>query len=685
MSCTCNQSINCDPCAFCTPPGVTCLTTCAPIDPCAEKIDIDCVIYSGDDHPCSDIENGQPISQIMLQALSLIFPLNVCCYFEATVVLIDPPPSQYTFCYSSAINNGSCNKACSCDPTTSNVTVYSLDNPLVPGSLLYTNGTLSTLAPAGYYSANYNCITVSGGSISGVTGAVQSIASCIVTTTTAAPTTTLAPCYCYKVTMVSTGTILYTNCSGASITSPSYNSGTTQSICAQAITPNARYTVAAPTEYCADRITCPTTTTTTTLAPTTTTTTTIPCNCITFTNRSDQARISWRNCTGQIVTNTIAAAPDVTNGEYTIEQRCGSSGAANSDKIDIVVGAPCSGLARDAVCVSSSTTTTEACSPWLLYCCGNTGGGVISIKPCFPNVTGVPFAVNNMYRDEQLRNWIVVGSGGTPTSSYAPLTLMYVGTSTLANCQSASVGQLCPGITTTVAPPSARVMKFNATDCVTACASGSSVTVYSNCAILSISGCTLYTNSNLTTPVAAGYYVDTTTNLVFQVNSLGNLVSQFSCATAPCYTPPTTTPPSTTVNTKTITLRNNISYSPQLPANTNLPAIINIGFVLVPGSPLFPFIPVVSWPAGTFSSVLPNQQLIGTYTTFSSSSPFAIEISQTTTGSGYSGSYSARFYKNGTQVSCVTFQTSATPQTISSGQSYFVGDAIEVIIARTSC
>jgi hypothetical protein len=690
MSCTCNQSINCDPCVFCTPPGVTCLTTCAPIDLCQEKIDIDCVLYSGEDHTCSQITNTQPISQIMLQALSLIFPIEQCCYFEATVVLIDPPPSQYTFCYSSAINNGSCNKACSCDSTTSNVTVYSLDNPLILGSLLYTDGGLSTPVPAGWYSANGNCYVISGGATSiipGVSGAIQSITPCVTPTTTAAPTTTLAPCYCYTVTIGgSSSTISYIDCNGANQTSQSYSANTVVTICAESITPNTTYTITNPTQYCADRITCPTTTSTTTAAPTTVAPTTIPpCNCITFTNPSDQARISWRNCLGQIKNDTIAAAPDANNGEYTIERRCGSSGAANNPKIQIVVGEPCIGFASDPFCLSNETTTVQPCSPWLLYCCGNAGDGIISIKPCYPNPTA-PFAINNMYKDEQSRTWIVVGTTGIPTSTYAPSTLIYIGNSTLAECQSMSAGQLCPGITTTVAPPSARVMKFNATDCLTACTTGSSVTVYSNCPVLSLSGCRLYTNAALTTPVAAGYYVDSTTNLVFQVNSNGNLVNQYSCLTAPCAPAPTTVPPSTTFNTKTITLKNDVTLSSSLyPASVGFPIIISSGYYLN-ASAIFPFT-TVSWYGGTFNSVPPNQSITGTYTSINTGLPIAIQISATknTSGVAYNGLYYARILKNGSQANCVTFSPSVASQIINSGVYYTNGDTIEIRISTTSC
>lgn len=691
MSCTCNQSINCDPCAFCTPPGVTCLTTCAPIDLCQEKINVDCVVYSGENHICSQIEKGQPISQIMLQALSLIFPIEECCYFEATVVLIEPAPSEYKFCFSSAANNGSCNKACSCDSTTSNVTVYSLDNPLVAGSLLYSDGNLSTLAPAGWYGANYQCITVSGGSITGVIGAIQSIASCIIPPpSTTTPPTTLPPCYCYTVTIGNlSSTIFYINCAGANQTSISYTANTVVKICAQSITPNIAYTVNNPTQYCADRITCPTTTLPpTTAAPTTVPPTTLPpCNCITFTNKGNQARISWKNCLDQVVSDTIAAAPNANNGEYTIETRCGSSAAVNNSTVAISVGAPCIGLSSDPICVSNGSSTTQPCSPWLLYCCGNAGDGIISIKPCYPNATA-PFAINNMYKDEANRTWIVVGTTGVATSTYAPFSLTYIGNSTLANCQSISAGQLCPGITTIAPPVVAKILKFNATSCLDACTSGTSVTVYSNCTTLSLSNCRLYTDVALTILSAAGYYADSTTNLVFQVNTNGNLVNQYSCLTVPCAPAPTTVPPTTVFNTKTITLRNNVALSStSYPANQNKPIITAVGFYQNANSQPFPFMPPIVWNNGTFNSVPPNQSIAGTYGTINISTPLAISISATTSGTGasYPGIYYALFLKNNTLASCVQFSSSLVQQNINSGVVYDTGDTIEVRISTTSC
>jgi hypothetical protein len=90
MSCNCKTtSSSCEPCAFCTPPGVTCLTTCTPPDPCnGETVDLCCVTYSGEDHECSGITNGQPLCEILIQALEVLFPPDYCCALTGTITLI---------------------------------------------------------------------------------------------------------------------------------------------------------------------------------------------------------------------------------------------------------------------------------------------------------------------------------------------------------------------------------------------------------------------------------------------------------------------------------------------------------------------------------------------------------------------------------------------------------------------
>ena len=89
MACNCNNADpNCEPCAFCTPPGVTCLPDCNPQDPCPEKIDLCCVLNSGPDYPCSDIENGQPLCELIDEFFQIQFPASECCRLEMSIDLL---------------------------------------------------------------------------------------------------------------------------------------------------------------------------------------------------------------------------------------------------------------------------------------------------------------------------------------------------------------------------------------------------------------------------------------------------------------------------------------------------------------------------------------------------------------------------------------------------------------------
>lgn len=676
MSCTCNQSINCDPCAFCTPPGVTCLTACAPVQPCEEKIDIDCVIYSGENHPCSDIEQGQPVSQILLQALSLIFPLEECCYFEATAVAIIPPPQQYTFCRS--YEDGDCERACGCDETTSIVSLYSLDNPLVVGSVLYSDPTLSIFALEGWYSANGNCIIVSGGPsglISGVSGAVQSISPCVAPTTTPVPTTTIPPCYCFTVTMISTNTIDYIDCEGDEATSPTYTGGEVIKLCAEYITPNIGvYTITNPSQYCVDRLECPATTTTTTIPPTTTTTTLPICKCITFTNFSDAGTISWVDCLGRVQVEPIPAkSGNIPN----IVTRCGSSGTSNGIKIDVSIGDPCIGLGADAYC-NIATTTTIPCSQFILQCCKNNTGTPIIIQPCHPN-TVVPFALGNVYIDEQSRYWVVMGTSGTPTiTTGIPLGFAFFASYqspsvALAACQTSSVNQiaLCPGITTTQVPATSYRFTRNLDgDCGLACLGGTPITYYSPCPVLTAGNtCRLYVDSDFIIPLAQpAAYSDGAT--CYTINNSGYVTSINTCGSFTTTQAPVTT---TTAFTKTIQVNNQLSSS-----FGNI-RINNVGSLL--GENLQP-IPTATWATGPATN--PSTTSNGTYTLLGTFQQLAVDIGPTTVLTNNFTVY-LHLVINGSQVETVLVPLSETSQVVAfSARTFTTGQAIIVNLNRIS-
>lgn len=89
MSCNCNTSSKtCNPCSICTPPGVTGLTSCKPIDPCeGTKLDISCIQYSGIDYSCVGVYNGDKLIDVLLKILALYISQSKCCELAGTGVV----------------------------------------------------------------------------------------------------------------------------------------------------------------------------------------------------------------------------------------------------------------------------------------------------------------------------------------------------------------------------------------------------------------------------------------------------------------------------------------------------------------------------------------------------------------------------------------------------------------------
>ena len=90
MSCNCNRANpTCEPCAFCTPPGVTDLPVCQPVDICENSpVNMDCVTYSGEDFECLNVATGDSLISVMLNILNVYFPEEYCCGLEGTVEYI---------------------------------------------------------------------------------------------------------------------------------------------------------------------------------------------------------------------------------------------------------------------------------------------------------------------------------------------------------------------------------------------------------------------------------------------------------------------------------------------------------------------------------------------------------------------------------------------------------------------
>ena len=185
MSCNCNTANpKCEPCSVCTPPGVTGLTTCAPVRPCdGDTIDINCIQYAGVDFECINTATGDTLISVLLNILNIYFPVEECCNIEATAEL-----NSYSFptCYT-----GSSSASCTCERA-SLVTIYFTVpiNSVQIGDSAYLDPDLTIPI---FIDSWYTGYPPSGGghqSYHIVGGVVTEIITCPTTTTSTSSTTT---------------------------------------------------------------------------------------------------------------------------------------------------------------------------------------------------------------------------------------------------------------------------------------------------------------------------------------------------------------------------------------------------------------------------------------------------------------------------------------------------------------
>lgn len=123
MSCTCNNADpNCEPCAFCTPPGVKCLPDCNPEDPCPDPIDLCCVLHSGEDQPCSEIVHGEPLCDLLIKFLEVEFPDSECCILEMSIDLLSSTAVSTTTTTSSTTTSTTTTSSTTTSSTTTSST-----------------------------------------------------------------------------------------------------------------------------------------------------------------------------------------------------------------------------------------------------------------------------------------------------------------------------------------------------------------------------------------------------------------------------------------------------------------------------------------------------------------------------------------------------------------------------------
>lgn len=217
MSCTCNKSKICDPCAFCSPPGVTCLTTCEPIDPCESKLDLSCVVYSGNVTSFCNIDpRGKTLYELLLTIFTQSFgnPFTACCLLQGSIELITTTTTTSTSTTTTSTTTSTTSTTSTTTTTTRALLCYSLSSAsnLTVSYLNQNNQWIITSVSAGVtkYVCAYVVTAQAGLTITSVgnCGVEQcqptttTTSTTTTSTTTSTTTTTTTPqidnCYCYS-------------------------------------------------------------------------------------------------------------------------------------------------------------------------------------------------------------------------------------------------------------------------------------------------------------------------------------------------------------------------------------------------------------------------------------------------------------------------------------------------------
>lgn len=245
MACNCNTaSKTCDPCAFCTPPGVTGLTTCHPIDPCEERPDIKCFFYNGPDADCIGVSHGDDLASVLNALLQAYFPPNYCCALGGTATWSDCYLTGYAIW-----SNPTPTTTTTAAPTTTTTqapacSFYEITNtgPVSPGAVIRyvpcncLTPTLVTITTSITICVNnaFPIVSISGSTNLPINAGPCSTPPCPTTSTTTAS----APCVCNFYNVVNNNSqsvsITYTACTptGNQLISSQFAPGSDSQVCA---------------------------------------------------------------------------------------------------------------------------------------------------------------------------------------------------------------------------------------------------------------------------------------------------------------------------------------------------------------------------------------------------------------------------------------------------------------------
>jgi len=384
MSCNCNTaSRTCDPCMFCTPPGVTGLTTCQPVDPCEEKIDACCVLYSGETNPCLPVTKGDKLCEVLHHLVVAYFGENctTTTTTSTTSTTTTAPPTTTTtttlapcVCYTYVVQNitgyiqyigyNNCNRVFQSGvpvPANSQITICVCNNEIYYNSksiIVFQGGT--------------GCNTTTTTSTTTSTSTTSTTST--TTTSTTTTTTTVNPCSnCrdYEIFNLSGGSVsgTYRQCVTGTVIPITLLNGQSTAVCA---CQNSVSIIPVPGLTIIDEGFCGTTTTSTT-------TTEPPCVCYQIGWVGSATNyLSYTNCYGEgvVTVNT----PEVSLPLYI----CAIQGTVLATGLS-VANVSSELCASDCITTTSTTTTSTTSAP--AECAtydvtGGTGGGSWSAQLC---------------------------------------------------------------------------------------------------------------------------------------------------------------------------------------------------------------------------------------------------------------------------------------------------------------
>jgi hypothetical protein len=336
MSCNCNRANpNCEPCAFCTPPGVTNLPVCTPVDICDNSpINIDCVTYSGQDFECLNVQNGNTLISVLLNILNVYFPEEYCCALEGQLQYTTPLTTTTTSTSTTSTTTSTTSTTTTLQPQPACIYYQVTNTNLLDSSTIQyvpcnsqQSIQLQVTTTVSICVNNQYPITVING-----TATIQNFGPCSTPgPTTSTTTTTTLPCECgiYTIQNLSNkaATLTYTACEDDDKIFISFTiaPNSTISVCACSnilgnatvsllITgPSGACTTTPTTSTTTSTSTSTTSTTTSTTSSTTTTTTVAPvCNCYTIENPTTRfLGYQWTDCNESTIENSTVA-PETT-------------------------------------------------------------------------------------------------------------------------------------------------------------------------------------------------------------------------------------------------------------------------------------------------------------------------------------------------------------------------------------